>query len=183
MEKNYAGIGSRETPTDILMYMTKIASFLESKGYTLYSGGASGADTAFEMGVSNPEHKKIFLPWQGFNENKSDLYTITKKALRIAREFHPTWDFLTKNGKRLIARNGYQILGKSLDAPVSMVICYTSNGKAKGGTGQAIRIAQYYKIPVFNLQIKSQLNQILTWLDTGDISYITDTRLETWNII
>ncbi len=65
MEKSYAGIGSRETPAEILMYMTRIASFLESKGYTLFSGGASGADTAFEIGVSNSGNKKIFLPWEG----------------------------------------------------------------------------------------------------------------------
>lgn len=55
MQKNntllYAGIGSRETPRSILDLMTAIARKLEALGYTLRSGGATGADTAFEEGV------------------------------------------------------------------------------------------------------------------------------------
>jgi predicted Rossmann fold nucleotide-binding protein DprA/Smf involved in DNA uptake len=47
----YAGIGSRKTPQDILENMTKIATWLESLGYTLNSGGAKGADEYFEKGV------------------------------------------------------------------------------------------------------------------------------------
>jgi hypothetical protein len=41
--KYYAGIGSRETPKDILDLISKIAIKLESLGYTLRSGGADGA--------------------------------------------------------------------------------------------------------------------------------------------
>ena len=51
MTKYYAGIGSRETPEDVCGRMTKLASILERKGYTLRSGGAVGADTAFAGGV------------------------------------------------------------------------------------------------------------------------------------
>jgi predicted Rossmann fold nucleotide-binding protein DprA/Smf involved in DNA uptake len=48
----YAGIGARSTPPQILSVMTRLASKLEGMGYTLRSGGAAGADTAFERGVS-----------------------------------------------------------------------------------------------------------------------------------
>ena len=44
----YAGIGSRETPIEVLELMTKASTWLGSKGYTLQSGGAIGADMAFE---------------------------------------------------------------------------------------------------------------------------------------
>lgn len=44
----YAGIGSRETPLSMLKTMTKVADMLAKKGYTLNSGGAIGADVAFE---------------------------------------------------------------------------------------------------------------------------------------
>lgn len=44
----YAGIGSRETPMEVLELMTKASTWLGSKGYTLQSGGAIGADMAFE---------------------------------------------------------------------------------------------------------------------------------------
>lgn len=49
----YAGIGSRETPLSMLKTMTKVADMLAKKGYTLNSGGAIGADVAFE-GKSYP---------------------------------------------------------------------------------------------------------------------------------
>ena len=46
----YAGIGSRETPGLMLGAFARIGEFLAKKGYTLRSGGADGADTAFEVG-------------------------------------------------------------------------------------------------------------------------------------
>lgn len=48
-------------------------------------------------------------------------------------------------------RNGCQVLGLELDKPSNMVICYTPDGLPSGGTGQAIRIAESYRIPVINL--------------------------------
>ena len=38
--KYYAGVGSRETPQDVLETMWKIGKHLADKGYTLRSGGA-----------------------------------------------------------------------------------------------------------------------------------------------
>jgi predicted Rossmann fold nucleotide-binding protein DprA/Smf involved in DNA uptake len=64
--KYYAGIGSRETPKDICLYMTAIAKRLASLGYTCNSGGADGADSAFERGAVI--NRQIFLPWDGFNK-------------------------------------------------------------------------------------------------------------------
>jgi hypothetical protein len=49
------------------------------------------------------------------------------------------------------------ILGKRLNDPVSLVICWTEGGKPKGGTAQGIRIAEHYGIPVFNLGIRDNL--------------------------
>lgn len=51
---------------------------------------------------------------------------------------------------KLQARNSYQILGLDLNTPSNFVICWTKNGKGSGGTGQAIRIARAYNIPIFD---------------------------------
>ena len=56
--KFYAGIGSTKTPKHIQEIMTEIARLLEIQRYTLRSGGATGADTAFENGVNH--RKEIF---------------------------------------------------------------------------------------------------------------------------
>lgn len=149
--KKYAGIGARATPSNILKEMTKIATFLEKYGYTLRSGGAEGADTAFEQGVTSTDNCEIFLPWGMFNTHPSHLFPPHKKAFDIARVHHPKWSNLSDASQKLIARNSQQVLGQHLNENSEFIICWTPDGKASGGTGQAIRIATVYRIPVYNL--------------------------------
>jgi len=147
----YTGIGSQETPKDILEKMTSIGRFMASWGHTLRSGGAKGADSAFEKGCVNKEGKmQIFLPWQGFRHNQSDLFGSTKEARMLTKDFHPNWMVLGHAGREFMARNAYQILGLDLKTPTDFVVCWTPNGKITGGTGQALRMADHYRIPVFN---------------------------------
>ena len=153
----YAGIGSRETPESVLAIMTQLAKELDHLGYTLRSGGANGADTAFEKGSTC---KEIFLPWRGFNKNPSDRYIVSEAAHNLTARFHPAWAVLPRAVRLLMARNANQVMGETLDAPAKFVICWTRDGAESpkertsktGGTGQAIAIASHYGIPVFNLQ-------------------------------
>jgi predicted Rossmann fold nucleotide-binding protein DprA/Smf involved in DNA uptake len=57
----YAGIGSRQTPEDVLKIMKTIGSFMVHKDYILRSGAADGADTAFEQGCDAENGKKKFI--------------------------------------------------------------------------------------------------------------------------
>lgn len=176
----YAGIGSRETPPDIYQRMIEIAEHLAKRGFTLRSGGAPGADTAFEIGCDNANGKKeIFLPWKYFNKNNSSLYEIPKGAYTIAQKFHPAWFKLKPAAHKLMARNTQQICGKNLDSPTEFVICWTSDGCTNsstrtyktGGTGQAISIASNLGIPVINLFNKDAeklLSEILQVYDTKE---------------
>lgn len=183
IQKTYSGIGSRKSPPKILDLMTRIASFMEKQGYILQSGGAPGADNAFESGVTNSDMKRIYLPWLKFNGNTSPLYEVSKAALTLASYFHPSWHKLSEAGKLLMARNGYQVLGKDLSIPVEMVICYTPHGKIEGGTGQAMRIAKHFNIPIFNLYYKKDIDQILSWIDSNKISYTRDVEIQSWKLI
>ena len=64
----YTGVGSRKTPGAIFDLMGEIGRNLAIDGYVLRSGGASGADTAFEQGCDLHEGmKEIYLPWKGFS--------------------------------------------------------------------------------------------------------------------
>lgn len=76
----YTGIGSRKTPDSICLLMTKIASLMSKKGFILRSGGATGADSAFELGSLKSD---IFLPWKEFNGSKSKYYCPTSHAYDI----------------------------------------------------------------------------------------------------
>ena len=71
MVKYYTGVGSRSTTPDVMELMTRVATKLESLGYSLHSGAADGADTGFENGVTNPLNKQIFVAWEGFSNRYS----------------------------------------------------------------------------------------------------------------
>lgn len=141
----YTGVGARKTPPEICEIFGKIATHL--KDYTLRSGGADGADLAFEKKAAK---KEIFLPWKGFNGNSSPLYNIPRGAFDIAEKFHPRWKYLREPVKKLMARNSMQVLGGDLQTNSSFLVCWTENGEIIGGTAQAIRIANAYGVPVYN---------------------------------
>lgn len=157
-KRAYCGVGSRETPEDMQSMMYAAARQLEEAGLILRSGGAEGADTAFENGVWHWPNKEIFLPWNGFNNRyltQPGTYRLEEPykglATKIAREHHPNWNALSFGGESCMIRNVAQVLGAKLDDPVLFVLCWTPNGKGGGGTGQAIRIAKTYGIPVYDM--------------------------------
>lgn len=138
--KIYAGIGNRKTPLDFLSQMTQIAQKLDSLGYILRSGGAKGADRAFGLGSTQ---KLIFKAEDA-----------TQQSIYFSSEFHPNWSACDRNTKQLHGRNSMIILGPDLDYPVDFVVCWTPNGEFVGGTGLALRIANKYNIPIYNLALE-----------------------------
>lgn len=149
MNRYYAGIGSRATPAYMCTRLYHIAKYLTLKGYTLRSGGADGADVAFEQGCDSLlGNKEIFLPWKQFNNNTSELHNPTAAALELAEKIHPAWHNCTQGARKLHARNTHQILGIDLKTPVSFVLCWTHD---RGGTKQATRLADKLNIPIINL--------------------------------
>lgn len=140
MTMYYAGIGSRTTPQDVCNLMTRLAVSLEAKGYKLRSGGADGADKAFERGVRDTANKEIFRPKDA-----------TIEAIQLASEVHPAWHHCNDYARRLHGRNSQIILGRNLDVPVKFVICWTPKGNEVGGTALGMRLATKRGITVYNL--------------------------------
>ena len=155
MSKVYAGIGSRQTPPEVLELMGRIAVAFSGTGWLLRSGGAEGADSAFE--THHDGLKEIYIPWNGFNQRYRPKAIVATdlinwpQARELARLTHPAWNRLGQGAQKLHGRNTYQILGHTLEDPVSVVICYTPGGKGGGGTGQALRIAQRYNCEIRDL--------------------------------
>lgn len=154
----YTGIGSRETPENVLIVMTAMATILADDGHLLRSGGAPGADMAFERGADAVEgEKEIYLPWSSFNAEEREktrpdgvTFYVSEAAQDHAARYHPAWGRLSHGAHKLMGRNSYQVLGIDLDTPTDLVLCWTKNGKHGGGTGQAIRIAIDLEIPVID---------------------------------
>ena len=145
----YAGIGSRRTPPEILDTMEDLGRQLAVAGYVLRSGGAEGADSAFERGCDAVKGaKEIFLPWKGFNGRKECVFLPNEEAISLASQIHPAWSKCSPGAWKLHARNCQQVRGKNLDDPSDFIVCWSPGN---GGTEQALRLAKIHNIPVFNL--------------------------------
>jgi len=182
------GIGSRETPDDILALMTRIGRALEARKARLRSGGAGGADIAFEAGWTDATLCEVFHPWPGFKPKigGSDVDVeqmlgrkrpnrgpgapiiiegdVLARAMDIASATHPAWDRCGEGARKLHARNGPQVLGSNLDRLTDMVICWTVDGGPTGGTGQAIRLAMQHGVQIVNLQRADHREAIISAL-------------------
>lgn len=171
--KIYAGIGSRETPSTVLVKMFKIGNVLAQHGWTLRSGHAPGADQAFEKGALAAKGKmEIYLPWAGFEgaPRNDPKYIVgsNPEAEQVAAQFHPAWHHCKQGARKLHTRNVYQVAGIDLDTAADMVICWTVQGLRGGGTGQALRIAEHLKIPIFDLALVED-QEILDFVNHGVI--------------
>ena len=150
----YAGIGARATPAAVLADMTVMAGWLARTGWTLSTGGADGADSAFASGAPAGQ-RTIWLPWRGYNGHRGPDCRVLSAAelaacIEIAAPLHPAWERCSPAVRKLHARNA-AVLGLTLDRPVDAVVAFTSEGRVEGGTGMAIRIAEARGIPVLNL--------------------------------
>lgn len=155
----YTGIGSRSTPPEVMAQIEDLAGWLNLLGYTLRSGAAEGADTAFENGARPDAH--IYLPWPGFGSRSNvRLNRPEPAAFSMAATVHPAWSRLSSGPRALHARNCHQVFGDNLFTPSQFVVCWTADGcdseskrtKATGGTATAIALASRAGIPVFNLR-------------------------------
>jgi hypothetical protein len=122
-----------------------LACALRLGGYWLRSGGAEGADSAFELGAS------FMKPGTG-RHGRARIFRAddaTPMAIEMARRHHPCWGLCDTYARRLHGRNAMIILGPELNEPVKFVLCWTPD-EEKGGTALGIRIARARGIPVVN---------------------------------
>lgn len=167
----YTGVGSRKTPSPMLTLMEALAGDLRDRGYTCRSGHADGADMAFEKGARG--RIELYLPWgpvgrfNGPPLYKPDVLRLQPalQARMFASLVHPAWDKLNRGAQLLHSRNVHQLLGSELvdvngepltplgvpATPSEFLVCWTERGKVTGGTATAIRLAQMFKIPIYNL--------------------------------
>lgn len=144
----YTGIGSRVTPERVLTRMCSLAETLAARGWTLRSGGAVGADTAFEHGAG--PNAEIFYP-RGDLRAAKELFEAEVRPLAGCPSIYRMRPLVAA----LLARNMHQILGADLTTPTAAVLCWTLSddyrGRLAGGTRYACLLAEVRGIPIFNL--------------------------------
>lgn len=175
MYKAYAGIGARDTPAEVLTEMTNIANVLDSLGWTLRSGGATGADTAFADGTSWMQYEE-YIPWHRFAPERIGVEPVilnqTREVYDLAQEYWDArpdgidsgkfcdWVHLKDTTKLMMMRNVHQIRGLDLNTFSKAVICWTEGGAMKGGTSFALWIAMNHNIPIFNLALPDTMERM-----------------------
>ena len=170
----YAGIGSRETPQEVLDKMTEVAKYLDGLGYTLNTGKTFTAKPSTDpkyqkqyeerLAFSKKNNGKVGLDEEGADRafslgtTKKNLFGVNtpvgKKEMSVMEEIHPSPDRLKEGGKKLMARNTNQIFGENLNTPVDFVLFYAKETKGirpEGGTGQAVEMARRKGIPTINM--------------------------------
>ena len=170
----YAGVGSRRTPAAVLAAMRDIAETLGNLGWALSTGGADGADTAFQDGALRTDAAiTVHAPWSGYNgfrpgrERASDIDVVVPRPherLRgvpyadLARRHHPFWGRCGRGARALFLRNVSILAGaRNGDdlVPPAFVLAWTANGlgtgRDAGGTGHTLRLADALGIPAVNL--------------------------------
>jgi hypothetical protein len=165
--KAYAGIGSQETPADVCHAFAFTAARLARRGWTLRTGGAKGADAAFLEGVKSARGTRgLYLPCRGYNGHTQGIYPPPPAAFKLAAAHHPAWKNCGCFARALHARNGQIVLGPDVDqpSPVGFVLCWTPGGSGSGGTGQAIRVARAYDVPVHDVGDPVVWKRLTDWL-------------------
>jgi hypothetical protein len=162
MDKFYTGVGSRSTPTEVLQLMTYTAKILDKLDYTLRSGGASGADCAFERGSNKHAIYSIsrnHTPVSGKASIIPDLEPYRQLVLECCLHYK---NIRNQNIKDLHTRNICQVIGHIPSEIIKsdFLLCYTYSGECIGGTATAIRCAERFDIPVFNFGKYATIEEI-----------------------
>jgi hypothetical protein len=176
---DFTGIGSRKTPENVLRLMQAIGFRLGSLGIRLRSGGAEGADSAFEVGARRAIKENhgleplIYLPYPGFRGKSGITFAANsktwKEATRIIQDTHPAWDRCSDFAKKAHTRNAFQILGSDLRTPSQFLVFYAevSRGEIQGDTKTAVALAKKFQIPCFNLFYNSAKSDLKAFLGLG----------------
>ena len=158
MNRHYAGVGSRQTPERVRRLMQKSAAWLANKNWTLRSGGARGADMAFQSGATGNIKPPRYEIWtinhrcEAVSSGRASPPSRNQweRAHMIAGKAHPAWSRCSRLAQALHARNTLILLGHEMREPARFVLCWTPEGEETGGTGQMIRLARMFQVPVLN---------------------------------
>lgn len=167
--KIYAGIGARATPNNILSIMKRAGYCWAQQGWLLRSGGAHGADSAFQEGCeAGGGYQEIYIPRRGFNDQ---FASIERGIIVPSRTQMDEADYIMRQCgvtppekyADLFRRNVFQIIGLDFKSPARFVLFWApinDRGDPTGGTGASIKIARCYGVPCYNLRRQDILDRV-----------------------
>lgn len=168
--KPYAVVGNKEFPTDLIPKLTSIVKKLDSLGYTARTGSMKGLDVLVEEMTTNVE---LQLPWKNFNDKESKNTFSSPEILAIAKSLQPGFDDLALPIKGFLAKNVRVLLGSKGISRAVFLLCHSEDGvdtarqvtSRTASAGHAIKVADKFNIPVFNLKNANVEEQLMSYLN------------------
>lgn len=152
----YAGIGSRRTPPRIAALIAQPAQSLARNGFTLRSGGARGADSAFEYWHRAAEPRSADEPIRSpeiYRPDSPPMWAL--ELVQCYLDNGHKWASFPEYKRKLLARNMQQVLGPDGGSPALFVLYWTEeddfSAPSAGGTRYALRCAVAHNVPILNL--------------------------------
>ncbi len=188
--KTFAGIGAFNLPKSQEFILGTILGKISHKlclehGWLMTCGNTeSGCGYYFKKGLPSSSRKmKPFFDAESMDPDllekareiliEKNIYTVTPRfvsANKQQRQHLDPREFKIAHAHYLCV---FQILQEKLIDPVKMVICWTPDGAVgkkeytagvTGLTGIAIKLAEAYDIPVFNLQRNDHLKRVCDFI-------------------
>lgn len=168
----------------------KVCYRLATLGVTFTSGlCADGMDAIAQKAYSQAviDHKAFYSQFEVYVMDKKQINksrlpnkhlakvinsSLKHEMEKMASQLHGNWEYCDSYARGMHIRNIHQILGYDLKSPVNAVItwCDVDNfGNPIGGTRTALKLAEQYKIPIFNLnsvnpkEVLIQIRDFLRW--------------------
>ena len=104
-----------------------------------------------ELGVLEAAKQAERVIVEPEEEDNDDWITPEPEPYDLWYDDYDPWERLSQGGRKLHARNWQIMMGHNDKTPVKFVVCWTPEGLVKGGTAQALRIADDMQIPVYNI--------------------------------
>lgn len=168
-------VGSREAPAHVIKVAEQIGKAFSDRQWIARSGGAVGMDQAF-LRFYDPALTEVYRPDSKHGALNALEFDNWEEAEQIVKTYVPHFEYMDFYSQWLHTRNVYQVLGRDLNAPSKMLICWARErgGIALGGTRTAVLIAKSYKVPVFNLSRPEHMTKLcekfgipVPYVDTG----------------
>lgn len=172
----FAVTSNRDVPDSIKNRAIELTRTLVNKGHTARVGVLDGLEAMVNSAVT--QNTECHIPFRGFAQSESKFNFSTPECLAIARHFATGFDQLKPAIQSFMGKNVRLILGNKNQSLIQFLVCYTEDGAEStkevtsrtGICGHAIKVADYYNIPVFNLKHPDCESRIMTMFGHDDKS-------------
>ncbi len=186
-ERNYTFFMVNDLPEKVIAEFIEVGRLLEAKWFTFRHTAESYRKDQNRIIKMLEKRGEGYLLWKGANgEFPTAFPGPTEKAHRITQTLTNFYGMVRDGEFRekynmpvfmqdILARNTMLFLGKEIDTPINLLVCYSPDGaenknekiemKTPAVVGGAIELADQLSIPVFNLGKPGAMDRIKAFVE------------------